>query len=262
MIRTNLGKHRPLGLLVAVIALIAGGKAVKLSLAQTPGDPAAAPMTAAVLSLPTLPPKGAVILLGGGGDKGSELLRSGWYRRYSKEPANWTVDKDGTLTPQKSDITTRQEFGDCYLHIEFRPPAGEAGKPAGQGNSGIGFQGRYEVQILSDYGKAPGSHGGAALYSQKAAMVNAARKPGEWQTYDIIFRAPRFDAAGQATEKPRATVFQNGVLVQNNEEFTGMTGIQYGEYKEMAKTGPLVLQGDHDAVQFRNAWIVLMPSKE
>ena len=95
------------------------------------------------------------------------------------------------------------------------------------------------------------------MYSQKAATRNASRRPGEWQTYDIIFRAPRFDAATkQVTEKPRATIFHNGVLVQNNAEFTGMTGIQYGEYKAMAPTGPLVLQGDHDAVQFRNVWVV------
>lgn len=264
MIHINKNKNRSFGFLATATLLVAGGTVVKLSVAQTPSSSPGATVPAATdmpaLTLPTQPPKGAVVLLGGG-DKGAEMLRSGWYRRYSKEPANWSVDRDGVLTPQKSDITSRQEFGDCYLHIEFRPPAAEAGKPASQGNSGIGFQGRYEVQIMSDYGKAPGTHGGASLYSQKAAMVNAARKPGEWQTYDIIFRAPRFDAAGQVTEKPRATVFQNGILVQNNEEFTGMTGIQYGEYKQMAKTGPLVLQGDHDVVQFRNAWIVPLPSR-
>ncbi|MBC7809240.1 MAG: DUF1080 domain-containing protein [Akkermansiaceae bacterium] len=205
--------------------------------------------------LSTQPPKGAVVLLGGSGDTATKTLQENWYKRYSKDPGNWTV-ADRVFTPQKTDLTSRQEFGDCYLHAEFRTPVVVAGDTNTHGNSGIGFQGRYEIQILGDYGKTPESHGSASLYSQKASIVNASRKPGEWQTYDIIFRAPRFDADGKVTEKPRATVFHNGVLVQNNNEFTGMTGIQYGEYKEMAKTGPLVLQGDHDAVEYRNVWVV------
>lgn len=209
---------------------------------------ASATATAPVaLPLPTQPPRGAIVLFGGRADQ----LQSNFYRRYTTNPANWTVDNNGVATPQKADIATRREFGDCYLHVEFRTPPGMGG------NSGIGFQGRYELQILGDYGKTPESHGSAALYSQKASMVNASKRSGEWQTYDIIFRSPRFDAAGtQVTEKPRATVFHNGVLVQNNAEFTGMTGIQYGQYKAMTPTGPLVLQGDHDPVQFRNVWIV------
>lgn len=228
-------------------------------LAQTP---TATPDQAVLVpfALSAKPPQGAVILIGGGGDKGTKTLQENWYRRYGTEPANWTVGKDGVVTPQKSDLTSRQEFGDCYLHAEFRTPVDKAGKPDGHGNSGIGFQGRYEVQILGDYGTAPESHGSAALYSQKASVVNASKKAGEWQTYDIIFRAPRFDQEGKVSEKPRVTVFHNGVLVQNNNEFTGMTGIQYGQYKEMTKTGPLVLQGDHDAVQFRNVWVVPLPT--
>lgn len=199
------------------------------------------------------------MLVGEKGDKGTKTLQDNWYKRYGKDAANWTVDKDGVVTPQKSDLTSRQEFGDCYLHAEFRTPIYKS-EAEGHGNSGIGFQGRYEVQILGDYGKTPESHGSAALYSQKASTVNASKRPGEWQTYDIIFRAPRFDAEGKVSENPRVTVFQNGVLVQNNNEFTGMTGIQYGEYKEMTPTGPLILQGDHDAVQFRNVWVVPLPT--
>ena len=95
-----------------------------------------------------------------------------------------------------------------------------------------------------------------AIYGQYPPQVNVCRPPGEWQTYDIIFRAPRFDDAGKVTAKARATVFQNGILVQNNEEFNGPTGIQYSQYKDEVKTGPLILQGDHDPVQFRNVWIV------
>ena len=169
------------------------------------------------------------------------------------------MDKGVAVPKEKSDITTKQEFGDCYLHVEFRTPVYPASDPnPGHGNSGVGLQGRYEIQILSDAGKEPGKSGSASLYSQKASRVNVSKKPGEWQTYDIIFRAPRFDESGAVVEKPRATVFHNGVLVQNNEEFTGMTGIQYSEYKEMTKTGPIILQGDHDPVQFRNIWVVPM----
>ncbi|MBC8138681.1 MAG: DUF1080 domain-containing protein [Fibrella sp.] len=237
--------------LVAVVAVIASAQAQN----ETGAPPAPVPF-----ALSAKPPQGAILLLGESGVRGMKTLQDNWYRRYSKEPANWKVDEGGVATPQKSDLTSRQEFGDCYLHVEFRTPADKDGKPDGHGNSGIGFQGRYEVQILGDAGKTPESHGSAALYSQKASVVNASKKNGEWQTYDIVFRAPRFDTDGKVTEKPRVTVFHNGILVQNNNEFTGMTGIQYGEYKEMAKTGPLVLQGDHDAVQFRNVWIVPMPT--
>ncbi len=211
---------------------------------------AAAPQV--VLPLPATPPKGAVVLFSG---KADELKRN-WLKRYSTEPANWLVGKDGVLSPQRSDIVTREQYGDFYLHVEFRcPTPGPDGKKIG-GNAGVGLQGRYEVQIYGSYGDTPESHNAAALYSQTPARVIASRPSGQWESYDIVFRAPRFDASGAVTEKPRATVFQNGILVQNNTEFTGMTGIQYGEFKTMAPTGPIVLQGDHDPVQFRNIWIV------
>jgi len=207
----------------------------------------AAPSQVAV-ALPTAPPKGAVILYGG---KASDL-GANWYQRYTQKPAAWTVDANGATVTNNVDITSRQEFGDCVLHAEFRTPV----NPKHGGNAGIGMQGRYEIQIFGDYGKTPEATGAGALYNQKPALVNASKPAGEWQRFDIIFRAPRFDGDGKVSEQARATVFQNGVLVQNNEAFIGMTGIQYGEYKEMGKTGPLVLQGDHDAVQFRNVWVV------
>lgn len=203
-------------------------------------------------ALSAKPPKGAVVLISG---KPNEMTTN-WYKRRSADPAPWMEDAQGVTTPTKTDITSKQEFGDSYVHAEFRSVTDANGNVIGDGNSGVGLQGRYEIQILNSFGKKPEAHECGALYSQKPPLVNACKKGGEWQTYDIIFRAPRFDADGKVTEKPRATVFQNNILIQNNEEFTGMTGIQYEVYKEMTKTGPLVLQGDHDPVQFRNVWVV------
>ncbi len=160
------------------------------------------------------------------------------------------------MTPTKVDVNTVEEFGDCYLHIEFRPTVDENGKTRGSGNAGVGMQGRYEIQMMDSFGAKPESHGCGSLYSQKPPLVNACKKAGEWQSYDIVFRAPRFDAEGKVTERARATIFQNGVLIHNNEEFTGPTGIQYEQFKGEAPAGPIVLQGDHDPVEFRNIWLV------
>jgi len=127
----------------------------------------------------------------------------------------------------------------------------------GHGNSGVGMQGRYEVQILNSYGKEnPGVGDCGAFYSQTPPKVNASKPAGEWQTFDIFFRAPRFDADGKRSENARATVYHNGTLVQEDAEFHGPTGIQYEQYKGEVPKGPVVLQGDHDTVQFRNVWLV------
>jgi hypothetical protein len=192
------------------------------------------------------PPKGAVVLF----DGKAEQMRDNWYARRSTKPAGWTVDDKGAATPNKSDISSKQEFGDCYLHAEFREPL------KGGGNSGVGLQGRYEIQILNSYGKKPEAHECGAFYDQTPPKVIASKPAGKWQTYDIFFRAPRFDADGKVVDNARATVYQNGILIHQNEVFKGPTGIQYEQYKGEAPTGPIVLQGDHDTVQFRNVWIV------
>ena len=192
------------------------------------------------------PPKEAIVLFGGK----AEQMRDNWYARRSTDPAGWTVDDKGVATPNKRDISSKQEFGDCYLHVEFCEPL------KGGGNSGVGMQGRYEIQILNSHGKKPEAHECGAFYSQTPPKVIASKPAGEWQTFDIFFRAPRFDANGKVVENARATVYQNGILIHEDEEFKGPTGIQYEQYKGEAPKGPIVLQGDHDAVQFRNVWIV------
>ncbi len=240
----------------AALALICGSAATMITprlcaIALGRQEPGTATPAMTMFALSARPPKGAVVLLGSKSDD----MTANWYKRRSTDPATWTVDDKGVATPQKVDITSRQEFGDSYVHAEFRIMLDANGKPMGGGNSGVGLQGRYEIQIFNSYGQKPEAHGCGALYGQKAPLAYSCKPAGEWNAYDIIFRAPRFDSDNKVTKKPRATVFLNGVLVQNNEEFTGMTGINYEVYKEMTKTGPLVLQGDHDPVQFRNVWV-------
>ncbi len=192
------------------------------------------------------PPEGAIVLFGGK----AEEMRNNWYSRYSTAPAGWKVDAQGVATPNHRDITSKQEFGDCYLHVEFREPL------TTDGNSGVGMEGRYEIQILNSYGKKPEKHECGAFYSQTAPRVIASKPAGQWQSFDIFFRAPRFDASGKLTENARATVYQNGILIHQDQEFHGPTGIQYRQYRHEAPKGPVVLQGDHRTVQFRNVWIV------
>ena len=150
------------------------------------------------------------------------------------------MDDKGVATPNHRDIVSKQEFGDCYLHVEFCEPM------TGGGNSGVGMEGRYEIQILNSYGKKPQAHECGAFYSQTPPKVNASKPAGQWQTFDIFFRTPRFDDSGKLLEKARATVYQNGILIQEDQEFKGPTGIQYGQYKGEVPKGPIVLQGDHD----------------
>ena len=192
------------------------------------------------------PPKGAIVLFGGK----AEQMRDNWYARRSTQPSGWTVDKKGVATPNHRDISSKQEFGDCYLHVEFCEPM------TSSGNSGVGMEGRYEVQILNSYGKQPESHECGGIYSEIPPKVIASKPAGEWQTYDIFFRTPRFDAEKKLTEKARITVYQNGILIHEDQEIPGPTGIQYEQYKGEVPKGPIVLQGDHDTVLFRNVWIV------
>jgi hypothetical protein len=196
--------------------------------------------------LPVEPPEGAIVLFGGK----AEQMRDNWYARRSTNPPGWTVDDKGVATPNKRDISSKQEFGDCYLHVEFCEPL------KGGGNSGVGMQGRYEIQILNSYGKKPGVQECGAYFTQVPPKVIASKPAGEWQSFDIFFRAPRFDADGKVVEKARATVYQNGTLIHENDEFKGPTGIHYEQYKGEVPKGPIVLQGDHDPVQFRNVWIL------
>ncbi|NUQ69633.1 MAG: DUF1080 domain-containing protein [Chthonomonadales bacterium] len=197
-------------------------------------------------------PEGAVVLFAGKGDE----IGANWFKRGSTDPAPWVLTPEGAMTPRSGDITSKAEFGDCMIHVEFRPTVDAEGKTKGHGNAGVGIAGRYEIQIMDSYRAEPSVGGCGAMYSQKPPRVNVSKKAGEWQSFEIIFRAPRFDDQGKVVEKARATVLQNGVVIHNNAEFAGPTGIQYGEFAGEAPKGPIVLQGDHDPVEFRNIWVI------
>ncbi|MEM7144766.1 MAG: DUF1080 domain-containing protein [Verrucomicrobiota bacterium] len=203
----------------------------------------------------TAPPKDAVILF-----DGTDL--SGWINQKTGEPAQWLV-KDGffEVPPRDSGkggtICTKENFGDVQLHIEFATPAKVESVSQGRGNSGVFFcGGKYELQILDSYKNKSYADGQAsALYGYKPPLVNASRKPGEWQTYDIVFEAPEFDKDGKVTKKAAITVFHNGVLTHHREEYLGATGHKkVAQYVPHEKEGPICLQDHKNPTRFRNIW--------
>jgi Domain of Unknown Function (DUF1080) len=156
-----------------------------------------------------------------------------------------------------STVRSKQKFGDCQLHLEFATPEKVEGKGQGRGNSGIYFMGRYEVQILDSWENQTYFDGQcAAIYKQRPPLVNACRKPGEWQTYDIIFQAPRFRADGSLKSPAYFTVLQNGVLVQNHTELRGSTDYETPpKYTPHDTKDSLSLQFHGNPTRFRNIWV-------
>jgi hypothetical protein len=167
----------------------------------------------------------------------------------------WKIENGEAVAA--SAVSTKQPFGDCQLHLEFATPAKIAGKGQGRGNNGIGFMGaRYEVQVLDSYDNPTYFDGQcAAIYKQHPPLVNASRKPGEWQAYDIIFEAPRFKD-GKLLRPAYLTVFHNGVLVQNHWELLGDTPFHRApQYIPHDDKLPLTLMYHGNPVRFRNIWI-------
>jgi len=170
--------------------------------------------------------------------------------------AKWKVEGGFAEVNGTGDIETRDAFGDCQLHLEWMEPSPPKGDSQGRGNSGVFFMQRYEVQILDCFENLTYPDGQtAALYGQHPPLVNACRRPGEWQSYDIVFEAPRFE--GDRLARPaRVTVFHNGVLVHHAREFLGATGHRtvavYGAHPDKL---PLKLQDHGDPVRFRNIWV-------
>lgn len=206
-------------------------------------------------ALPGAAPSDAVVLF-----DGKDLSKWG-HRAAGAAPgaplagATWPV-RDGYFEVGKTDLYTREDFGDMQIHLEWAAPANAKGASQDRGNSGLKIMGLYELQILDSYDNLTYADGQAAsIYGQWPPLVNAARKPGEWQTYDVVFEAPRFE--GDKLVKPAyLTVFWNGVMVHVHKELLGTTlHRQVGKYTAHAAERPLMLQDHNHPVHYRNIWV-------
>jgi len=198
------------------------------------------------------PPSDAIVLFNGKDLSQWRSLKPGG------GDAKWTI-KDGAMVvaPGTGDIATKLTFDDVQLHIEWATPDEVKGEGQGRGNSGVFLQEKYEVQVLDSYNNKTYFHGqAAAIYKQHAPLVNASRGPGQWQTYDIIYHAPKFDEAGVAVVKGRVTVLHNGVLVQDNAEIYGTTTHEDVDPKyEKHGAASIKLQDHSNPMKFRNIWV-------
>lgn len=158
--------------------------------------------------------------------------------------------------PHSGGLYTREKFGDCQLHVEWSSPTDVKGTSQGRGNSGVLLMSRYEIQVLDMWDNPTYADGQAgAIYGQWPPLVNPARKPGEWNTYDIVFEAPRFEG-GRMAKPAFATVFYNGVIVHNRKELMGpMVYRQVAKYTPHGAEEPLELQDHNNPVRYRNIWI-------
>jgi hypothetical protein len=201
----------------------------------TPGTPAA------MENRPTAP-SDAIVLF-----DGTDL--SEW------QPSEWIIE-DGELVTTDGRIITKREFGDIQLHLEWLAPVERMEKFVNQGNNGVLLLNKVEVQIFDSYSVKVYPDGKAsAIYGQTPPLVNAARKPGEWQTYDIVFTVPRLDENGKQIEPARITMFHNGLLVHNHQEVYGPTGHRrVRSHEQLPARGPISMLGHHCPVRFRNIW--------
>ena len=254
-------------ILAPTVAAFALGAFVVLPVAaqSSAGDPKATeqwtPVPAVVSPGATegAPPSDAIVLFDG-------RNADEWVKSKDHSPAGWTVEH-GVLTVNKAagNIETKRQFKNFQLHLEWRIPEGIHGEGQGRGNSGVFLASTgpadegYEIQILDSYNNSTYVNGQAAsVYKQAAPLVNAMRKPGEWQLYDIVWTAPSFDAGGTLKSPAFVTVFHNGVLVQNHFQLTGETLYvgkpTYRQYERAA----IKLQAHGDpspAISFRNIWL-------
>jgi hypothetical protein len=193
-------------------------------------------------------PSDAIVLF-----NGTDFSR--WRAGKGGEPT-WKIE-NGYMETTKDVIWTKDEFGDFQMHLEFATPSEVKGSGQGRGNNGVNIFGRYEIQVLDSYKNETYADGGAsAIYGQQPPRVNASRPPGEWQTYDIIFEAPKFDDKGEVVKKAHVTVLHNGVCVHNRQEILGRTNHrEIGTYNGAKERGPIQLYEHGNPVRFRNIWI-------
>jgi Domain of Unknown Function (DUF1080) len=183
-----------------------------------------------------------------------------WVSQNDKtKPAPWKIVNNDHMevVPGSGGIQTKMQFGDCQLHLEFSAPDVVESAGQGRGNSGLFFQNRYELQILDSYNNRTYRNGQAAsIYKDHAPLVNAMRSPLEWNTYDVIYTAPRFKADGRIDAPARITVLHNGVLVQNNTTINGLTlYVGLHDYPSAHGDDVISLQDHDNKTQFRNIWL-------
>ena len=236
--------RKSLLLLCLTCSLLRAADDPKLTEAWTPVPPVVTP------GLNQAAPSDAIVLF-----DGTNL--NSWVTEKGDTPG-WTIENgELTIKPGSGAIVTKQSFADCQLHLEWRAPAVVVGDGQGRGNSGIKLQSRYEVQVLDSYNNPTYVNGQAgAIYKQHIPEVNVSRPPGEWQAYDIIYSAPRFNNDGSVKTPAFITVLQNGVLVQNHVEIKGTTENRgQPKYEKHPFQQPLLLQEHKNPVSFRNIWI-------
>lgn len=196
------------------------------------------------------PPSDAIVLF-----DGDDLAA---WEHGDGRPASWKV-VDGAMEAAagSGDLQTKQAFGSCQLHVEWRAPSPVRNDSQGRGNSGVFLMGMYEVQVLDSYQNVTYADGQAAsVYGQQPPLVNACRAPGEWQSYDVIFRAPSFDEKGALAAPASVTVLHNGVVVHHAQPLLGATAHRaVAQYAAHPARLPLKLQDHGDPVRFRNVWI-------
>lgn len=196
------------------------------------------------------PPSDAIVLF-----NGRDL--SGWQHGDGK-PARWVIGNGYfQVVPKTGDLSTRQPFGDCQLHVEWAAPTPTRGEDQEPGNSGVYLMSTYEIQVLDSYRNKTYADGqAAAVYCQYPPLVNASLPPGEWQSYDIVFHGPRFAGDGALLRPASVTMLHNGILVHDNDILTGPTDyMKRPPYRAHPGKLPLLLQ-DHGApVRYRNLWI-------
>lgn len=209
------------------------------------------PVPAVVIpGVSTAPPSDAIVLFDG---KNFDQ----WESVKDKGPVKWDLN-DGAMTVAKGTgpIETKQSFGDCQLHIEWRTPSTVVGESQGRGNSGIFLQSRYELQVLDSYNNRTYSNGMAgSIYKQAIPLVNPSLGPGQWQTYDVFYTTPRFADNGNLITPAYITVVQNGVLIENHFMIKGSTEYIGLPKYEVHGDAPIQLQDHGNPVSYRNIWI-------
>jgi hypothetical protein len=202
------------------------------------------------------PPSDAVVLF----DGSAESFSANWTDTKGG-PSKWKV-ADGAMESVRRAgyVQSKKKFGSCQFHIEWASPSKVQGSGQGRGNSGVFLMGTYEIQVLDSYQNETYADGQAgALYGRSKPLVNASRKPGEWQSYDIIYHRPLFDKEGKVTRRATFTVLHNGVLIQDHTVLSGGTGWRgphaASAYQAHPDKMPISMQDHGNPVRFRNIWV-------